>query len=68
MIAGSQGNSQQLSASHVFVGWGAGGDITEVNAQRQQIFDAAFQGNGFNTYRAYKSDWVGTPTALQRSA
>ncbi len=62
-VAGSQGNSQQLSASHVFVGWGAGGDITEVNAQRQQIFDAAFQGNGFNTYRAYKSDWVGTPTA-----
>jgi hypothetical protein len=63
MIAGSQGNSQQLSASHILIGWGAGGDITEVNAQRQQIFDAAFQGNGFNTYRAYKSEWVGTPSA-----
>ena len=62
MYAGSQGDSQQLPASHVFVGWGAGGDFTEVNANRQQIFDAAFEGNGFNSYRAYKSPWVGTPT------
>ncbi len=63
LVAGSQGNNQQLSASHVFIGWGAGGDITEVNAARQQIFDADFEGNGFNTYRAYKSVWVGTPSS-----
>jgi hypothetical protein len=62
MYAGSQGDNQQLPAGHVLIGWGAGGDITEVNANRQQILDAAFEGTGFNTYRAYKSPWVGTPS------
>lgn len=61
MYAGSQGNSQQLASGHVFVGWGAGGDFTEINASRQQIWDASFS-TGYNSYRAYKSDWVGTPS------
>ena len=35
-----------------------------MNASRQQIFDAAFKGAGFNTYRAYKAPWVGTPATF----
>jgi hypothetical protein len=64
MIAGSQGDTQLLPGSHILIGWGAGADITEVNANRQQVFDAAFKGSGFNTYRAYKAPWVGTPATF----
>ena len=63
-IAGSQGDTQLLPGSHILIGWGAGADITEVNANRQQVFDAAFKGSGFNTYRAYKAPWVGTPATF----
>ena len=63
MYAGSQGDTQLLPGSHILIGWGAGSDITEVNANRQQIFDAQYS-NAFNTYRAYKMPWVGTPATF----
>jgi hypothetical protein len=62
LLAGSQGNSQALPRGHVFVGWGSANHITEFNADGQMIFDAHFPAN-YDTYRAYRSRWVGTPNS-----
>jgi hypothetical protein len=60
LLAGSQGNAQTLSNGDVFVGWGAADHISEFTPSGQMIFDATFPA-GFNTYRAYRESWVGTP-------
>jgi hypothetical protein len=60
LLAGSQGNSQALPGNHLLVGWGAANHISEFDARRNMRFDAHFR-NRYDTYRAYKSRWVGTP-------
>jgi hypothetical protein len=60
VFAGSQGNSQTQPAGHLVVGWGATSQLSEYNAKHQQVWNAQFD-NGYNTYRAYKSPWVGNP-------
>ena len=60
VFAGSQGNSQTLPAGHLLVGWGSASQFSEYNAKSEQIFNIHFD-NGYNTYRAYKSRWTGTP-------
>ncbi|HEY2297711.1 MAG TPA: arylsulfotransferase family protein [Jatrophihabitans sp.] len=64
LSAPSQGNAQTLPAGHTFVDWGQQDHITEFNAHRQMIFDAQFPTSPtlYDSYRAYKSAWVGTPT------
>jgi len=60
LLAGSQGNAQALPNGNLVVGWGAADHITEFTPPGQMVFDASFPA-GFNTYRAYKAPWVGTP-------
>jgi hypothetical protein len=60
VLANSQGNSQALPSGHVMIGWGSTNRMSEYNAKHQQIWSGKFD-QGFNTYRAYKSPWVGTP-------
>jgi hypothetical protein len=62
LSAPSQGNSQQLGGDRTFVGWGQLGRISEIDGQGNLLFDAQLP-PGFDTYRAYRSRWVGTPTA-----
>jgi len=56
----SQGNAQDLGGGRTFVGWGQLGRISELDAQGGLLFDAQLP-PGFDTYRAYRARWVGTP-------
>jgi hypothetical protein len=61
LLAGSQGNAQSLPNGNVLVNWGAADHITEFTPANQLIFDASFPA-GYNSYRAYRAPWVGTPS------
>lgn len=61
LLAGYEGNAQQLPGNHLMVGWGAANRVTEFNAHRNMVFDSHFA-KGYDTYRAYKSLWVGRPS------
>lgn len=60
LSAPSQGNAQDLDDGHTFDGWGQLGHISEFGRQGQLLFDAQLPA-GFDTYRAYRSPWVGKP-------
>jgi hypothetical protein len=61
VLSGSQGNVQQLDGGGVFVGWGATPRYTEFAPDGTVLYDAVFSA-GDDSYRAYLSPWVGTPT------
>lgn len=61
LLAGSQGNAQRLANGNVVVDWGAADRITEFRPSGQMVLDSYFP-SGFNSYRAYRGRWVGTPT------
>lgn len=63
LLGVSQGNMQTLPGAHEFVGWG--GDrqyMTEFDAKGRVVWDARLLSTATDTYRAYKSKWVGSPT------
>jgi hypothetical protein len=60
LSAGSQGNAQLLPGGHLFVGWGQLGRFSEFDSGGNLQFDAQLPA-GYDTYRAYRSPWVGTP-------
>jgi hypothetical protein len=60
LIANSQGNSQRLPDGHLFVGWGAVGRFSEFDSAGNLLWDGQVP-SGYDTYRAYRSPWVGTP-------
>jgi hypothetical protein len=60
LSAGSQGNAQLLPGNHLFVGWGQLGRFSEFDSAGNLLFDAQLPA-GYDTYRAYRSPWVGTP-------
>ena len=60
LSSGSQGNIQQLSNGNMFVGWGAEPYFSEYSASGQLLFDGHMHGS-YESYRAYRFPWVGTP-------
>jgi hypothetical protein len=60
LIANSQGNSQRLPGGHLFVGWGNVGRFSEFDATGNLLWDGQVP-SGYDTYRAYRSDWTGDP-------
>jgi len=62
LSSGSQGNVQTLANGDVFVGWGAEPYFSEFSAGGQLLYDAYFHGS-YQTYRAYRFPWTGTPTS-----
>ncbi|MGI8730577.1 MAG: arylsulfotransferase family protein [Solirubrobacteraceae bacterium] len=60
LLAGTQGNAQALPDGTTFVGWGSQGYFSEFDADGELIFDARVA-RGNDTYRAYRSPWVGQP-------
>jgi hypothetical protein len=60
LSAPSQGNSQALDNDDTFIGWGATGRFSEIDANGNLLFDASVP-TGYDTYRAYRSEWVGRP-------
>ena len=61
LSSGSQGNVQMLADGGAFVGWGAQPYFSEFSASGQLLFDAHMHGS-YQSYRAYRFPWVGTPT------
>jgi hypothetical protein len=60
--SGTQGNVQGLADGGIFVGWGSQGYFTQYDGDGDVVFDARIA-RGQDTYRAYRSPWVGTPSA-----
>ena len=61
LSAGFMGNAQALPNGDTFVGWGEPGRFSEFDTDGQLVFDAKTP-DGYNTYRAYRSPWIGAPT------
>ncbi|HZU85702.1 MAG TPA: arylsulfotransferase family protein [Polyangiaceae bacterium] len=62
LSAGSQGNAQGLENGDTFVGWGALPRLSEFDPAGNLVFDAALP-DGYNSYRAYRFEWIGEPDA-----
>jgi len=60
LSAGSQGNAQRLPGGHLFVGWGQLGRFSEFDSHGNLAWDGQLPA-GYDTYRAYRSPWVGEP-------
>ena len=60
LSAQSQGNAQPLPNGDTFVGWGSTGWMSELSPSGRLLFDAHVP-DGYDTYRAYRSPWIGTP-------
>lgn len=67
LSAGTQGNSIALANGNLFVGWGSQGVFSEFSKSGKLLFDARVP-KGNDTYRAFKSPWVGTPSSPPRVA
>ena len=61
LSSGSQGNVQLLENGDVFVGWGSEPYFSEFSSGGQLLFDAHMRGS-YQSYRAYRFPWTGTPT------
>jgi hypothetical protein len=60
LSAGSQGNAQLLPGGHTFVGWGQLGRFSEFDSSGNLLWDGALSA-GYDSYRAYRSPWIGLP-------
>jgi hypothetical protein len=67
--ASTQGGVQPLPNGNTFVGWGSQRWFTEFDAAGNVVLDGRMS-RGMDSYRAYRSPWVGTPktkpTAVRR--
>jgi hypothetical protein len=61
LLATTQGNAQFLPDGHVFVGWGSQRWFTEFDRDGRVLLDGRFGGEGTDSYRAYRFEWVGRP-------
>lgn len=58
--AASQGNAQRLPNGNLFVGYGQTGRFSEFDGSGNLLWDGQVPA-GYDTYRAYRSPWVGKP-------
>jgi arylsulfotransferase ASST len=61
LVAGSQGNVQQLPGGAWMVGWGEVPYVSEFSAAGALLFDAHLPAT-YESYRAYRLAWSGRPT------
>ena len=67
LLAATQGNYQVLPGGSGFVGWGSQRYFTEFGPSGDVVWDARLA-VGYETYRAYRSPWVGRPATRPRLA
>jgi hypothetical protein len=60
LSAGSQGGFQTLANGDIFIGWGSSPYFSEFNSAGKLLFDAHMHGT-YQSYRAYRFTWTGTP-------
>ena len=63
LLADSQGNLQALPNGDWLVGWGQEPDVSEFSAAGTLLFDASLPA-GYESYRALRFPWVGTPATV----
>lgn len=61
LLAGYEGSVQVLPDGHVFVGWGDEPYFTEFDQAGSVLLDGRFPTND-QSYRAFRSTWVGRPS------
>jgi Arylsulfotransferase (ASST) len=62
LSSGSQGSMQAMAGGGVFVGWGSQPYFSEFSAGGQLLYDAHWHGS-YQSYRAYRFPWTGTPAS-----
>jgi hypothetical protein len=62
LSSGSQGSVQALPGGSVFVGWGSEPYFSEFSSTGQLLYDAHWHGS-YQSYRAYRLPWTGTPAS-----
>lgn len=62
LSSGSQGSMQTMPNASVFVGWGSQPYFSEFGSAGQLLYDAHWHGS-YQSYRAYRFPWAGTPAA-----
>ncbi|HEY2536603.1 MAG TPA: arylsulfotransferase family protein [Solirubrobacteraceae bacterium] len=62
LSSGSQGSVQTMPNASIFVGWGSEPYFSEFSSGGQMLYDAHWHGS-YQTYRAYRFPWAGTPAA-----
>ena len=67
LFAGTQGNASVLPNGDLFVDWGSRGVVSEIDPSNRLVFDAKL-GTGWNSYRAYRADWIGAPLSRPKLA
>jgi hypothetical protein len=67
LLAATQGSVQELPGGDFLVGWGSQRYFTEFNAAGGVLWDARLS-VGYETYRAYRTPWVGLPHTTPRAA
>jgi hypothetical protein len=60
VLAGTQGNVEVLPNGDTFIGWGSQGRISELGPGGRLLLDLRLP-HRWDTYRAYRSPWVGRP-------
>ncbi len=60
ILSGSQGNMQLLEGGNVFIGWGEVPRVSEFDSSGRLLFDALL-GQQYQSYRAFRLPWSGTP-------
>ncbi|KOC14976.1 hypothetical protein AFLA70_214g001920 [Aspergillus flavus AF70] len=58
-----RGNTQLLPNNNVFVGWSERGYISEFSPEGDTLLNANFVSSRYSTYRAYKFEFTGRPSA-----
>ncbi|GAB1197068.1 hypothetical protein APSETT444_006350 [Aspergillus pseudonomiae] len=58
-----RGNTQLLPNNNVFVGWSERGYISEFSPEGDTLLTANFASSRYSTYRAYKFEFTGRPSA-----
>jgi hypothetical protein len=66
VLSGTQSNAQELGNGDLFVGWGSQGRISELAPDGRLLLDLKLP-RGWDTYRAYRSPWVGRPPTRPRA-
>ena len=61
LSSGSQGSVQALGNGSLFVGWGSEPYFSEFGSGGQLLYDAHWHGS-YQSYRAYRFPWTGTPS------
>lgn len=60
LSSASQGSVQTMAGGDVFVGWGSQPYFSEFSPSGQLLYDAHWHGS-YQSYRAYRFQWTGTP-------